>query len=206
MAATLGLIVGLAIAGGAVLFAALGCLNWVLRPLDRAAKNRPFAIQFSLADLLCLFVLVQLPLGVVHSVLHWVPRGGEVHVGVLVVDLVVGLLAASVWWAYVRTLSRAGIHVVWHRCVALTIALPAAFLGSIAMTLLPVLAVGLLIGRETSAGLWMLLAMVAVGGVLYGLGRFTRAIVAAAEARRSGRLLAGGLDIHNNGGEDRTVS
>jgi hypothetical protein len=183
------LIVCLAIVG-AVLFAALGSLNWVLGPLDRAAKNRQFPIQFSLADLLCLFVLVQLPLGAVHSVLHWVPRGGEFHAGVLVVDLVVALLAASVWWTYVRTLSRAGIHVVWHRCVALCIALPAAFVGSVAMIVLPLVAVGLLVGRETSTGLWMLLAVVAIGGALYGLGRFTRAIVAAAEAARTKPPLA----------------
>ena len=46
--------------------AAWACLNWVLGPLDRAAKNRQFPIQFGLADLLCLFVLIQLPVGILH--------------------------------------------------------------------------------------------------------------------------------------------
>ena len=47
-------------------FALWACGFWILRPLDRAAKNRRYAIQFSLADLLCLFVLVELPLGALH--------------------------------------------------------------------------------------------------------------------------------------------
>ena len=35
-------------------------LKWVFGPLDRAAKNRKYPIQFSLADFLCLFVEIQL--------------------------------------------------------------------------------------------------------------------------------------------------
>ena len=85
------------------------CLYWVLGPLDRAAKNRRFAMQFSLADLLCLFVLVQLPVGL----LHWAAGGSKMEPGgVLVVDIQIAVAATVVWWKCVRTMSRAGIHVV----------------------------------------------------------------------------------------------
>ena len=49
-----------------IIATAWALLNSALGALDRAAKNRQFPIQFGLADLLCLFVLIQLPVGVIH--------------------------------------------------------------------------------------------------------------------------------------------
>ena len=84
----------------AIAFAAWACLNWVLGPLDRAAKNRRYPIQFALADLLCLFVLIQLPVGLIHWAARDVPRGRLV-----IFDVVLGVVATVVWWFCVRTLS-----------------------------------------------------------------------------------------------------
>ncbi|MEN6449971.1 MAG: hypothetical protein ABFC96_05740 [Thermoguttaceae bacterium] len=158
----------------------VACLRWVLGPLDRAAKDHQFPVQFSLADLLCLFVLVQLPLGGLHFAL----RGEKVEPGFLIADAAVIGVSAAVWWTYVRTLSRAGIHVVSHRCIALTIVLPIAFVGSIAVVALPPIGLELASGGHVSLGVALVLAELPLFGVLYGRAKFTRSIVAPAEAQR----------------------
>jgi hypothetical protein len=166
----------------AVAYAIGGCLHWVLGPLQRAAKNRRFAKQFCLADLLSLFVLVQLSFGVV----HWAGRDSEdFRSAMLTIDLIVAAIVVVVWWACLATLSPAGINVVWHRCVVLTVVLPTTLVGSLAIIALPFVALGALIDGRNTTGCLLLLAEPLVAGVLYGLGRFTRFIVASAEARRS---------------------
>jgi hypothetical protein len=161
-------------------FVVFGSPLWVLEPLDRAARNRRFPVQFSLADLLCLFALVQLPLGVA----HWVIGGPSINQSVLPVDLGIVMLATTVWWSGVRTLSRAGIHATWQRCMALTLAIPVGFAGGFGLVALHVVGLIRVASEKNPAGYWLLFAEVPLGSVIYGLGRFTRAIVAAAEARR----------------------
>jgi hypothetical protein len=167
---------------GSIFFAALAgivlaiwaSLNWVLGPLNRAAENREFPIQFSLADLLCLFVLVQLPVGIV----HWATRG-EWERGMVSGDVFFGLLAGLLWWNVARLLSRAGVHTVWQRCVALTFVVPGIIVGPLVVVVFPFAAFcSVMDKRLGAAGLW-LLAEIPVVGILYGLGRFTRAIVAS---------------------------
>ena len=175
MAALVGIAVFLVVLVS-ICFAAWACLNWTLGPLDRAAKNRQYPIQFGLADLLCLFVLVQLPAGIA----HWMLRE-YLHEGVVVLDVVLGVIATLVWWVSLRTLSRAGIHVVWQRCVVLTLVLPGAYVSSIATIALPVAAFALLMGQRSSVGGWLLLAEIPLACILYGFGRFTRAIVASSK-------------------------
>jgi hypothetical protein len=138
--------------------------------MDRAAKNRRLPIQFGLADLLCLFVLVQLPVGIV----HWVMRYTRVQSGALAADIMVSLMAALLWWNCTRMLSRAGVQTVWQRCVVLTVVLPGVIAGPVAVIVLPFAAL------DGSPG-WAILAEMLVIAILYGLGRFTRAIVASAE-------------------------
>jgi hypothetical protein len=175
----LALIGGLAtlVGGGAAVWASL---NWVLGPLDRAAKNRQSPIQFGLADLLCLFILIQLPVGIVHWTLADVLREG-----IVVVDILIGIVAGLVWWVCWHTMSRAGIEVVWQRCVVLALVLPGGYVGSVALMVLPI-AVGALLlfqpDRSTIA-CWLLLVEVVLPAILYYFGRFTRAIVAASEDR-----------------------
>ncbi|MGD0896875.1 MAG: hypothetical protein ABR915_03500 [Thermoguttaceae bacterium] len=166
----------------AAFFVVWRCLSWVIGPLDRAARNRRFPLQFSLADFLCLFVLVQLPL----AAINWMARGGGPDQGPeAVVLVVVAAVAGLIWWMGVQTLSRAGIHGVWQRCVVLTVAVPVAFVAGPATCILTPRGLYLLFGEQDLAGCWMLLAVLLVACAVYGLGRLTRAIVAAAEAQRS---------------------
>jgi hypothetical protein len=157
-----------------------GCFYSVLGPLHVAAKDRRFARQFSLADLLCLFVVMQLPFGTV----HWMAQGNQDLMGEVIVDSLIGVAVATLWCSYVGTLSRAGIEVVWHRCAVLCVAMPIAVVGGFAMVLIPIAAFIVLTSGDRSIGYWLILAEVLLAGVLYGLGRFTRFIVAAAEASR----------------------
>ena len=103
----------------------------------------------------------------------------------LVFDLIVAAVVIVVWWACLGTLSPAGVSVVWHRCFVLCVALPLGLVGSFAIIVLPFAAFILLKEAHSPVGYWLLLAEPLVGGVLYSLGRFTRMIVASAEARCS---------------------
>jgi hypothetical protein len=160
----------------AIGFAAWACLNWVLGPLDRAAKNRRYPIQFALADLLCLFVLIQLPIGLIHWAVQNAPRGGLV-----IFDVVLGAMITLLWWICLRTLSRAGIHVVWQRCLVLTLVMPGAYVGNIALIFLPFVAGKQLLEHELATAGWLLLVELILLFILYGFSRFTRSIVASAK-------------------------
>ena len=168
----------------ACIFVAGACIHWVLGPLNRTAKDRQLSVQFGLADLLCLFVLVQLPVGVVHWLIH---LARELPVGALTVDVVLMVITALLWLACVRLLSRAGIDVVWHRCVVLAVVLPCTIAGPIAVLGFLFAAFGLVMDKQLAAAAWSLLAEMAVVGILYGLGRFTRAIVASAKETPPGQ-------------------
>jgi hypothetical protein len=153
-----------------------GCywgVPWALEPLDRAGKDRQGAMQFTLADILCLFVPAQLSLGVV----HWVTRNAETHAKEWEWDIAIVAVMAVVWLVVVLKLSGAGIHVAWRRCVVLMVAPPMAFVGS-AILNVPFWPLKLLGWHMTFAGFALLLVAAAMlGGGIFGLRRFTEAIV-----------------------------
>jgi hypothetical protein len=159
---------------------------WVLGPLDQAAKNRWHPVQFSLADFLCLFILVDLPMGGIHC---FVPQGDREMGGVIAADVLVALLAALVWWTGVRTLSRAGIHGTWRRGFVLAVVIPAGYAGSFIVGCLPFFIIGLWNGNSPLA-MKLTVAEVATGGALYGLGHITHGVVASASrlVRESGSM------------------
>jgi hypothetical protein len=165
---------GLVCLGVPVIFglAVWASLSWVLGPLNRAAKDRHYPIQYSIADLLCLFVLVQLPIGIV----HWVASSARMESGEVICDILIGTVAILLWWNCARLLSLAGVQSVWRRCVFLTAAVPSIIVGPIAVVLLP-------IGALSERNLWLMLAGLFAAGVLYALGLFTRATVASAEEK-----------------------
>jgi hypothetical protein len=150
--------------------------RWVLGPVERAAKERGGSVQFNLADVLSLFVLIQLALGAV----HWKPL--EMRLGAMIVfDALLAGIVALIWWAYVRILSEAGIHVIWPRCVILVAALPIATAAGLATLFLPFAVLDLFRSRDVAwhdAG--VLTGAIVLGTVAYGLGHVTRAIVASA--------------------------
>jgi hypothetical protein len=156
--------------------AAMVTSRWVFGPLDLAAEERDCPTQFMLADVLCVFVLVQFALGVV----HWEARDTSFR-DLIIADVALSLLVALGWWCFVQKLSRAGIRVVWQRCALLLFVLPITGISWFVITLLPFVAVDLFGNqRNVSHDVSVSLAAVLAPGIIYGLGRFTRAIVASA--------------------------
>jgi hypothetical protein len=168
----------IAIAVLAIIGLAFTCYKWVLGPIERAAKERDHrSKQFFLSDLFCLFVLAQLPAGMV----HWAASDDPIAHCEIVCQILVGGLAVWLWWRCVGLLSCAGVTVVLHRCVVLVVVLPAGLLGGIAMAFIPIMALAALCDPSATAiGVGLLPAEVVLGGVLYGLGRLARRIVASA--------------------------
>jgi hypothetical protein len=172
--------VGLLVDFGCAAIFCVGCwgFHWALEPLKRAGKGRQCAMQFSLADILCLFVPVQLLLGTVHSAM----QHSETRLKEWEWDLLIVWLTAWIWWDLVRKLSRADIHAVWQRSVILMVA-PLVFFVAFGMLYGQPMRISHLTDMHPVVGVFVLLGTAAVlGGVIYGLRRFTRAIT------RAGRL------------------
>jgi hypothetical protein len=174
-------IVGLVLVAGAIGVTSWGCLYWMLGPLDREAKKRRFPSQFSLADLLSLFVLVQVPIGGV----KWATATEEFQAPAVVISIVLGAIAIVIWWVCVQTLSRAGVHIVWQRCVVLLVVLPVGYVGTIAVLVVPAVAVGCLVDGHSLYAEGLVLAEAIVVCIIYVLGRVSRRIVALANERQA---------------------
>ncbi len=118
-----------------VLVFTLGPLMWtiscILRPVDRAARERNLPFRFSMGDFLCLFWVVQLPLAYVFQM-----RGDGRRDSQNEVDQFYWILTAAVWaiaplaWVTVaRALSKAGVAAGVHRMIFLGIVLPTVYYG-----------------------------------------------------------------------------
>ena len=154
---------------------AVWCGSWILRPLDQAAKNSQRRPQFTLGDFLCLFLLVQLPTGLIHAWLRDVDS-----IAIWVLDAYGWGACGALWWVSVRTLSRAGVQNPWQRGVSLVVVLPISCFGSITAVVLPVMLVALLAnGEELPIGLLVAIEAGLVVGLL-ACSRFTRWMVAVA--------------------------
>jgi hypothetical protein len=156
--------------------AGIYCLHWVLSPLEQAAKERQCAVHFTLGDVFCLFVLVQLTLGLT----HWATCGEFATRAVVGFDIVLCGIVAFVWWLCARTMSLAGIEGLWQRCFMLMAALPVMIAGGIYTVCVLYATIDLLWGRHNgSRDVYVLLGGGLLAGVIYVFGRITRAIVAS---------------------------
>jgi hypothetical protein len=153
--------------------------RWVFGPLNRAAEERDCRIQFTIADVLCLFVATHFAL----SMLLWEAREkGEQRSNLWVVGVLITSLAALGWWQFVRTLSRAGVRVVWQRCVLMIVVLPITAIGSFAVAFVPFAVIDLFASKPNILrDVCILVAGISLPGVIYRLGDFTRAIVEPVE-------------------------
>lgn len=156
---------------------------WTLEPVNRAARNRRAPVQFMLVDFLCLVVLLQLALALVHAFFSTrdIPTAGWFF-AYGAAWFAFGLM----WWLSVQTLSRAGIRHAWRRAVFLAFVVPLTVYASIAV---PVTSLTLLFGFRTPATpdgmpgrLVAMLVTIDVVSifVLCGCGCLTRWIAAAA--------------------------
>jgi hypothetical protein len=158
----------------AVPFGVWTCFDWVLGPLERAAKGRQSAVQFNLADILCLVLLVQLCMGLS----YWLRCHGSDLRENIIIDVAFIVIVAANWWHCVRTLSRAGICAIRQRCIALLFLLPVAIAGAIGVFVLPLSVLDLLWDRDhVVRDVWLLFGGVLLGGVVYVSGHITRGIV-----------------------------
>jgi Kef-type K+ transport system membrane component KefB len=167
---------------GVLVAAALAFGAWVVRPVDRAARGRRHPPQFSLFDFLCLFVLIQLPTGLVHGLLD-VSRE---FVTICILDVFGWGACGAMWWVSVRTLSQAGVSNPRHRAVFLLLALPIAIFGSLALPAILLVIVAMIAEPRARApatiGL-LIAAALALFGVIYLCGRYTRWMLAAVPGR-----------------------
>jgi hypothetical protein len=161
-------------------------VNWVLGPLDRAAKNRRYPIQFTLADFLCLFVQIQLLLAIPATLF----RGMENKGPVIAVTVVIILFVLLEWWTGVRTLSRAGVHNTRGRVLTLVIAIPFGYALSLSIPVVMVMLWDSLSrpipvsgGRGGLTADIFFLAESAIFFAVWGLGIMTRHILTTAEPR-----------------------
>ena len=149
--------------------------RWVIGPLHRAAEERDYRIQFTVADVLCLFFAMQLVLGMV----GWAARFNAFQNVLVYVFYFV--IVGFAWWQFVRMLSRAGVRVVWQRCFLMLIVVPITLIGAFAVAFAPFAAIDLFMRQPSALGdIAILLAAIPLPGVIYWLGRFTRAVVASA--------------------------
>jgi hypothetical protein len=151
---------------------------WVVGPIDRAARNRRFPRQFNLADFLCLFFLLQLPLALLQRAFtapEYRSRQNAVTLGI-----VAWIAGGLMWWFAVHILSRAGVNRVLHRCLFLMLAMPFALIGSVVFGFVPLGVAALLSerGSGSARGLWFLMGMeIGLFALILVAGRFTRSMV-----------------------------
>lgn len=155
--------------------------NWILAPLQIRCKMVAKPTQFHMIDLLCLFVVLQIPLAWVGMTVSVFGLGGA---GGL--SAILAVYFGLVWWAGVRKLSQAGIENPWHRGLFLVLVFPGTLFGTIVSVLLAI-AVFLMVlcgVWNDPPGIGLTLSAIELGLALclYGFGRFTRWIVATASA------------------------
>lgn len=139
--------------GGAVAVA-IRVVRWIAEPIESLARSRQARTQFTLADLLVLFAMLQLAVGTVH---YLVMRGagpgsgGRVP-GAYGLDAFAALFTVLCWWCGASMVSRAGIQRSWHRIVVLAFVVPVGIASCVAIVGLTVFAAGCAWEREFTGG------------------------------------------------------
>lgn len=95
---------------------------WILRQLDRAAKQRKGKVKIFLADLFCLFFLFQLPLVLCHDQFD--------EPLAIMVAIVFSCLMVLVGWTTIKTVSKAGIQTCGWRSLISLVVIPSTYFGS----------------------------------------------------------------------------
>jgi hypothetical protein len=111
----------------------LWTVNRVLRPVDRAARERNLPFRFSLGDFLCLFWIVQLPLAFVYQLGadrgRDAPDDAELEQFYWILTAAVWVVAPLAWFTVARALSKAGVAAGLHRMIFLGLVLPTVYYG-----------------------------------------------------------------------------
>ena len=165
------------------LVAALFCGRWTLGPLKPASAHSKARAQFTIADILCLFVQIQLVLATIYrGAWKMGPRNAEL----LPAAVLLSVVTAGFWWGGVILLERAEVRNVWHRIFVLIAGIPVGVVGSVVLSGIPVLLL-----FNPIAGKWELLflapiVLVMLGLLLCGIRLALRRIVAMAQRPNEG--------------------
>lgn len=163
---------------GVLLFGA--CFGYaILQPLAIVRKRPKRRTQYSLADLFCLMLLLQMPFAYTGAAVHWHGASFAVTIGALL-----SLVVVAIWWRAVGILSQLGIHRPLRRIVLLVVVLPAAILGSVFCVPLIVAALAMLdhdVTVPVGAKLAIWTGALAILPVGFGLRRLTLWVLSAAD-------------------------
>jgi len=113
---------------------------FVFRPMYKAARSPPPKMQFRLADMIVLFVQLQLVLVALLSLVPIDKRDTENMVALSIFVAFVWLLVGLAWFSGVFMLSRAGVTHAGRRTVFLGFLVPLGYLATLPIIASPVLA------------------------------------------------------------------
>jgi hypothetical protein len=167
-----------------VLFGAIRWIGqWILGPIDRAAKAVRAPIRFSVADFLCLFIAIQLPLMLVNLL-----RSDDFEGLFWIFAVLTWVVAPIIWISCAIALSRAGITNGKSRMIFMGLVLPVVYYGLIPFVILPAAAIANLLDGEGARLLqypWLGVLWVAIGAALIACGRFTNHVTRQILAKSS---------------------
>lgn len=155
--------------------------RWILGPIDRAARAREAPVQYSIADFLCLFVIIQIPLAGAFQFsrnddpygLYWFLIG------------LTWIAAPVIWVVATRALSRAGIRGGKHRLAFMGLIVPVAYYGLLPFVVMTILAVAEKLAPNEQPVVhnsWFVETWFALGVLLLLSGLYTRWMVRHVES------------------------
>lgn len=148
----------------------------ILVPVDRAAKSRQSPVRFSIADVFCLFIIIQVPFSGVQLWMQDAPSGA-----IAMMVTIAALVSVLIWYFGARTLSRAGVSRGTHRFVYLGLILPFVYYACVPYCGLPFFILGSTVDALPPS-LATLLILLWIGGtvVFVAIAIFTGRMLASA--------------------------
>lgn len=155
---------------------------WIVWPIERIARQRNKPVRYSIADFLCLFVAIQVPLGIItwySSNLVYVDD--EILSYLRYVSATLAVLGLLIWWGAVRAISFCGIYHGWRRMLFLGVIVPIVFYGLVPFSLLLLACLAAILDsnnlRLFAEHRWVLASTVFLGCALYVCGIVIRKVI-----------------------------
>jgi hypothetical protein len=153
--------------------------RWILGPIDRAARSREAPVRFSIGDFLCLFLAVQIPLTLIYQFV-----GEDERPVYWLFTIITWIIAPVIWFACAQSLSKAGVSASKHRLLFLGLIMPIVYYALVPFVFITVVSIGSLAAGEPvdlgNTG-WLVAAWLALVGVFFLSGLFTRWMVRHAQ-------------------------
>lgn len=154
----------------------VGIGKWILGPIDRAAKLRNAPVRFSIADFLCLFIVVQIPLAAAFQF----SQEEETAAFYWLLTAITWIIAPVIWLAATRALSKAGVSAGRHRLMFMGLIVPIAYYGLIPFVIMSMAGPVAIFTNEwprIDGFHWYIVVWLLLGVLLYLSGLFTQWLV-----------------------------